>query len=192
MEPLSTFLSTLLGKAVAGAAVAAASVGGLAAADVVELPLPDLDEAPAEVDADLTPVVPETPAAEQAELDATEDEEVAETEEIDEANALDETGTSDDNAEWGQSVATRAQAGELDGQTIAGEARQGTPAEDRAAEPGAPETVGERQDGTARQDAEAPQGDEAADDAPPADAGTQTEARPEAPAAADAPGRVRP
>lgn len=182
MELLSTALSTLLGKAIAGTAVAAASIGGLAAADVVELL-----SLPAEAQ---TPVVEELPAdgevvseAAKALRESKTETETAKVEDEavnieDEAGAEadSETGEPNENAEFGQGVAEDAREGGVDGQDIAAEARAGTPAEDRAAQPGAPEDV--RQDADVRQDGDAPE------DARPEGAGEQAEARSEAPAAA--------
>ena len=186
MELLSTALSTLLGKAIAGTAVAAASIGGLAAADVVELlslpaeaQTPVVEELPAdgEVVSEAAKALRESKTETETDTAKVEDEdEAVNIEDEAGAEADSETGEPNENAEFGQGVAEDAREGGVDGQAIAAGARAGTPAEDRAAQPGAPEDV--RQDADVRQDGDAPE------DARPEGAGEQAEARSEAPAAA--------
>lgn len=194
MEPttiLSTALSTLLGKVAVGTAVAAVSVAGMDAADLVDVP--GFDEKPQAVEVGETPpepgaVVDQTPAAEKADPEADREEESdleeGETEEIVEDDT--EGGEPDANAGFGQAVAEDARDGGVDGQSVAAEARAGTPAEDRA---DAPEEAGERQDAEVRQDADAPHGDDQAEELRPTDPGTQADEHRPADAGAEANGR---
>lgn len=196
---LTTALGTAAGKALAGAAVATVSVGGLHAADVVELPLPDMSERPVQVDADATPVEPVTPAAEK-EADAGEDEVPAEDELVGAADGTEaDAGEPNANAQFGQDVAGLAQEEGTTGEDVAAyarennpgatasaEARAGTPAEDGA---DAPEEAGERQDAEVRQDADAPHGDDQVEELRPTEPGSQADEHRPADAGADANGR---
>lgn len=157
---LAGALSTALGKAAVGSAVAALSVGGLQAADVVDVP--GFDDEPEAVEITDAPmpadeVVEQTPAAGPADpqadrADRSEDTTTEATETETEAEAETDGAEPSVNATFGQDVAADARDGGVDGQAIAAEARSGTRAEERAAQRGAPETAGERQDGAERQD----------------------------------------
>lgn len=154
---LTTLLSTTTGKAIVGAAVAAAGLGGLTAAGAVELPdLPGQAVEVGETPPNPDEVVGQTPAAEQAdpqaetdadetEADETEAEEVTEAE-VTETSAV-ESRTDDEGGDLpgvdGASVAADAQDGGVDGAQVSEAARAGTPAEDHVtAEEGTTEDAG--------------------------------------------------
>jgi hypothetical protein len=187
MEPISSIasavLSTLAGKIAAGTVVAAASVAGMDAANIVEVP-GFADEPESVVVAEDTPQDAEDAKALAEAKKAAGSEDADEVEEADEVEVeVEETdleeidGEPNENATFGQSVADRASADDREpgkefGQTIAGEARTETPGADRAAQPDArPDAPAEvRQDDAQPEQAEdgqavaeeAPQGSDAA------------------------------
>lgn len=113
LTAIMSFLATATGKVVAGTAIAATSVGGLHAADVVDLP-----------------VLPDRDAATVVETDEGEAKEVAETEVTETEVVEDEVVENEGLGVDGPTVAEDAQDGGVDGHAIAREAIAGTPAED--------------------------------------------------------------
>lgn len=154
MELISAVLSTALGKAAAGLAVATASVGGLHAAEVVDVPvLPDVADQEQEVEVDEAPadgLVVADAAKQKAEDRRHDDEEVVpEIGEVEEEGG-DDAPTADDGARQatgasGLDVSQRAQAGEIDGRELSSEVVANTPAAGKAATPtpGHPEDLPE-------------------------------------------------
>ena len=156
LEALIAALTTAAGKAAAVAAVSAASVGGLAAAGVVELP--DLSDTPAEVTTDDQSETPELPAratlrednadvaADQADVAEDKKEDAAERKAAGQENGQDDAETGESQG-IGEDVSAAATEGEG---PVRDRVLAQTPAADRAAQPGAPEDAGERQDATVR------------------------------------------
>jgi hypothetical protein len=174
MEPtsaLAALLSTALGKAAAGAAVAAVSLGGLAAADVVDLPL-QANDRPADVttsDTELPTeaesgddVANDTAAVEAKKADAQAKREAAQENRRDGETTDDEGGEPNEHADFGQSVADVAQAEDATGQDVAEHARTENPGTEA------------RQDADVRQDTGA-EDDAETGEQPPADAGSQAD-----------------
>lgn len=171
LEALTAALATTAGKAAAGLAIASASVGGLAAADVVELP-PQAQDQPADVtteDQAETPVLPDEAQTGQdaAELGADNAEDTRQEGEGD----LENEAADPDANDFGQEVADLAQDPESTGEDVSTFARENNPGAAHSADAGAPEDAGERQDETVRQDDGAPQGADAAGEHIPEQAG---------------------
>ena len=183
LDGLTTALATAAAKALAGLTIASASVGGLVAADVVELPLPAQDK-PAEVTTEDKGETPELPdgaatrgqdAAEAKGANAEESRQDGERGEDDAENEDTDVDAADPEANnFGQDVADLAQDPASTGADISAFARSENPGADHRA--GAPATAGERQDDTEdrqdtetdaaaenRRDADAPHGAEAAE-----------------------------
>lgn len=176
LEALIAALTTAAGKAAAVAAVSAASVGGLAAAGVVELP--DLSDTPAEVTTDDQRETPELPAQSQKGQEAADakggNAAIAEEKRQDgKAEGDTETQTEKTDVEAGEShgigEAVSAAATEGEG-PVRDRVLAQTPAADRAAQTGAPEDAGERQDATVR-----PEQSYQGDDSGEAEAGAEEE-----------------
>lgn len=136
---LTTLLSTTAGKAIVGAAVAAAGLGGLTAAGAVELP--DLSDEAVEVEqtpADPDAVVAQTPAEADPQADRSEqtdaDQVEAEDTEAEDTEAADVESQAGGLGVDGEEVSTDAQDGGVDGQEISDDAIAGTPAEDQVPE----------------------------------------------------------
>lgn len=172
MDPISGLtaaLGTLAGKAVAASAIAAVSMGGLHAADVVDLPvLPDeaktvVDTLPAD-GATVSDKASEGKARSDAE-EETETEAEAEKVDTEEQDAADETdgGEPNENATFGQSVSDVARADDSTGETVSEYARTNNPGA-TPSEAGDRPDADVRQDETARQDAAARAGDDTTED----------------------------
>lgn len=124
MSWIAAFLATTAGKTAAGAVLAAAGLGGLHAADVVELPvLPDEASGPAEQSEDIEPAEVDDPV----EVETTEAESEEAPEDLpEEAVAGQSTAAAKQDAaeafttamqDWAECVATNAEAaqdGEVD------------------------------------------------------------------------------
>jgi hypothetical protein len=127
---IASFVGTLTGKVAIGATVAAASVGGLHATEVIDVPLlPDAGRpAAVEVEPDAPDGDGETTVTDQ-------------TEAVPEEGGLDEVAEATDEPSReagvdGDSVAEDARDGGVVGGDVARTAREGTPAEDRVPDDG--------------------------------------------------------